>query len=217
MKRHILIFIIFLLAWPALPAAMEKAATLFAIMPDELLMSVEVNRRKDMIDLFHSGQKAQVENKLEGKATLTALTENFLSVDLSDNSNMQIKLFPTADSTYIIAVINTVCGPACDSRIDFYDQNWKVLEQKYYIELPSINDFITIPEKSSDEQKYDAGVIDMVLMQYSFDPQNDTIKISFQPKEYMLEEMYKRVEPYLNEQPIQFRWDGKKFIRIRLK
>lgn len=111
MKRHILIFITILLACPVMSAAMEKAATLFAIMPDELLMSVEVNRRKDMIDLFHSGQKAQVENKLKGKATLTALTENFLSVDLSDNSNMQIKLFQAADSTNIIAVINTVCGP----------------------------------------------------------------------------------------------------------
>ena len=215
MKRHILIFITILLACPVMSAAMEKAATLFAIMPDELLMSVEVNRRKDMIDLFHSGQKAQVENKLKGKATLTALTENFLSVDLSDNSNMQIKLFQAADSTNIIAVINTVCGPACDSRIDFYDQNWKALEQRHFIELPDINDFITLPEKSSDEQKYDAEVIDMILMQYSFDPENDTLSISFHPNEYMLDDMYKKVEPYLNDQPVQFSWDGKKFIRVK--
>ena len=46
--------------------AIEPAAQWFAAMPDSLVPTIEVNRRKDLIDLFHAGQKAQVATQLGG-------------------------------------------------------------------------------------------------------------------------------------------------------
>ena len=37
-------------------------------MPDSLVPSIEVNRRKDLIDLMHAGQKAEIVTKLGSKA-----------------------------------------------------------------------------------------------------------------------------------------------------
>ena len=112
----------------------QRVSSFFIIMPDELLPQIETNRRKDMIDLFQHSQKGGITNSLGGTSDVTALSDNYISVGLSSSSTMQIKLLPLkGKEETVIAVVNTVCAPACDSRIDFYDTNWKPLDRKDFI------------------------------------------------------------------------------------
>ena len=77
--------------------AIEPVAQLFVSMPDSLLPSIEVNRRKDMIDLIHAGQKAQTATKLGGNAEMTLLQDSILSIDLSSQSKIFLMLKLAAD------------------------------------------------------------------------------------------------------------------------
>ena len=70
-------------------SAIEPVAQLFIAMPDSLVPSIEVNRRKDLIDLMHAGQKAEIVTKLGGKAEMTLLQDSLLSIDLSKRSKIQ--------------------------------------------------------------------------------------------------------------------------------
>lgn len=70
-------------------SAIEPVAQLFIAMPDSLVPSIEVNRRKDLIDLMHAGQKAEIVTKLGSKAEMTLLQDSLLSIDLSKRSKME--------------------------------------------------------------------------------------------------------------------------------
>ena len=74
-------------------SAIEPVAQLFIAMPDSLVPSIEINRRKDLIDLMHAGQKAEIVTKLGGKAEMTLLQDSLLSIDLSKRSKMEIRWY----------------------------------------------------------------------------------------------------------------------------
>ena len=76
-------------------SAIEPVAQLFIAMPDSLVPSIEINRRKDLIDLMHAGQKAEIVTKLGGKAEMTLLQDSLLSIDLSKRSKMEIRWYDT--------------------------------------------------------------------------------------------------------------------------
>ena len=81
-------------------SAIEPVAQLFIAMPDSLVPSIEVNRRKDLIDLMHAGQKAEIVTKLGGKAEMTLLQDSLLSIDLSKRSKMEIRWYDTTGNDY---------------------------------------------------------------------------------------------------------------------
>ena len=89
-------------------SAIEPGAQLFIAMPDSLVPSIEINRRKDLIDLMHAGQKAEIVTKLGGKAEMTLLQDSLLSIDLSKRSKMEIRWYDTTGNDTIIALVNTV-------------------------------------------------------------------------------------------------------------
>lgn len=65
---RVIIVLSFLMCMPGLKA--QQVATYFVSMPDELLLQIEPNRRKDMIDFFQHGQKGGITNALGGSPKL---------------------------------------------------------------------------------------------------------------------------------------------------
>ena len=195
-----------------MPVGAQRVASFFIIMPDELLPQIETNRRKDMIDLFQHSQKGGVTNSLGGKSDVTALSDDYIAIGLSSASTMQIKLLPLKESDEtIIAVVNTVCAPACDSRIDFYDTNWKLLNKEELIHIPTDADFLS-EEKKSDNEALDAiKRVDISLMRYDFCEGNTDLQITYTIDEYLPEEMYKQIKPFLRDSSLVYLWDGSRF------
>ena len=190
----------------------QRVSSFFIIMPDELLPQIETNRRKDMIDLFQHSQKGGITNSLGGTSDVTALSDNYISVGLSSSSTMQIKLLPLkGKEETVIAVVNTVCAPACDSRIDFYDTNWKPLDRKDFIILPDNRDFLSDDEKSNENANEMVQRVDISLMRYDFCEGNDNLQITYTIDEYMPEEMYKQIKPYLRDSSLEYVLDGNHF------
>ena len=98
----------------------QDIAVYFEIIPEEQLMQIDANRRKDMIDLKKAGQPASFPNRLGGVSEMTELTNDYLRIRVSDNSTFEMKLLSINGQDNILAVVRTTCAPACDSEILFY-------------------------------------------------------------------------------------------------
>lgn len=190
--------------------AVEPAAQLFVAMPDSLVPSIEVNRRKDLIDLFHAGQSAQVTTKLGGMAQMTQLQENSFAIALSEQSQMLVHLYTTHGNDTIVAVVNTVYAPAADSRIRFFDSSWKGLHASKYITPPTREDFFLFPDSLTREQRQELmRPVDICLVEYTFEP-DGSICARQSWEKYLDHTTYNRLKPYLRES-ITLRWNGRQF------
>lgn len=204
------LFLLSAVATALMSQAVEPAAQLFAAMPDSLVPSLEVNRRKDLIDLFHAGQSAQVTTKLGGKAQMTELQEQSLVIALSEQSQMALHLYTTHDNDTLVALVNTVYAPAGDSRIRFFNSAWRELPASKYIELPTRDDFFLFPDSLSKAHREELmQATEICLIEYTFEP-DGSICARQSWEKYLDRETYSRLKPYLRES-ITLRWNGKNF------
>ena len=51
----------------------------------------------------------------------------------------------------MICVVTTVCGPACDSEVRFYNTDWQQLAKEDFIQLPSVGAFYLPVDTLTDE------------------------------------------------------------------
>ena len=181
-------------------SAIEPVAQLFIAMPDSLVPSIEVNRRKDLIDLMHAGQKAE----------MTLLQDSLLSIDLSKRSKMEIRWYDTTGNDTIIALVNTVYAPAGDSRIRFFDTAWKELPASEHIRRIRREEFFQFPDSLTKAQKEDLlRPVDIFLVEYNF-ATDGSLCARQSWANYLDKESFDRIEPYLQDSII-LHWDGKRF------
>lgn len=204
------LFFLSAIATALVSQAAEPAAQLFVSMPDSLVPSIEVNRRKDLIDLFHAGQQAQVTTKLGGTARMTQLQENLVVLSLSQQSQMALHLYTTHDNDTLVALVNTVYAPAGDSRIRFFNSAWRELPASKYIELPTRDDFFLFPDSLSKVQREELmQATEICLIEYTFEP-DGSICARQSWEKYLDRETYNRLKPYLRES-ITLRWNERQF------
>lgn len=214
MKKEIIVLILAFLICGSSDA--QRVASFFVIMPDELLPQLETNRRKDLVDFAKIGRKDKVENRLGGESEIIEMSDDFLAVRLSEQSTMQLKLLNINDTTTLIGVIRTVCAPACDSRLRFYDTSWKEQPSAAMWQPPVSGDFFDGSGDSvaSGVQESDQP-IDMMLTEYSFYPDNDRLSVRLTVKDYLPEKVYDRIDPLLKKEPLVWIWEGGRFRAVK--
>ena len=181
-------------------SAIEPGAQLFIAMPDSLVPSIEINRRKDLIDLMHAGQKAE----------MTLLQDSLLSIDLSKRSKMEIRWYDTTGNDTIIALVNTVYAPAGDSRIRFFDTAWKELPASERIRQIRREEFFQFPDSLTKAKKEDLlRPVNIFLVEYNF-ATDGSLCARQSWANYLDKESFDRIEPYLQDS-IVLHWNGKRF------
>lgn len=188
-------------------AKAQDMAPLFAAMPDALAPQLEDAWRKDLIDLYNAGKEAKLKNTMNGFSILQKLTSDYLLLQVSDNSTIELKLLPLVNDTEIIGMITTVSGPAPDSRIAFYSTDWKPLEALDLFTPPSGDWFIKEGvEKSGEAYLHAVSMLDMDLIRYSFSPDDSTLTATYTTPLYLSEKDRESVLPYLRETPKVYSW-----------
>ena len=106
----------------------------FKQMPTSILPTLSENNRLDMIDFLDSKLKAEVDNLLGGKSEMTALSDDSISIRVSEALYMTILLLkpsqPTDSLKQIICVAQTFGSDSLSlsTKIDFYTDKWEKLE-----------------------------------------------------------------------------------------
>lgn len=185
----------------------RKMREVFADMPDSLLVMLTRNNRLDCIDFIENDMKARVRNIFDNYSELTVLTDDYLSMALTERSRVDLKLFPAGDSLQVICMVRTYDGPVPESTVAFFDEQWTPLETDQCLRLPRFEEFWVKPESVSEEtflhlqQSMDLRCVKAML--YAEAP---ALEFTLQIGD-LSEEGRKDVAPCLK--PLRYLWDGK--------
>ena len=131
MKR---VLIIVWLAFCVFQLKAQNMAEVFVSMPDEYVPQLEDAWRKDLVDLYNSGENAQLKNNMNGTSRLVKLTKDYLLLESTERTTLELKLLPLVNNTFVICKIITVKAPVADSRIAFFSPDWKPLNASDLLE-----------------------------------------------------------------------------------
>lgn len=184
----------------------QEMKTLFIEAPDSVFPLLNKNLRVDCVDFLEAGMQYAVTNALEGKSTLVAMTPDYMLLETSSASTMEVKKLPLGDG-FIICVVNTVVAEASDSRAAFFDSSWRPISAHDLFTMPAIVDFFT--SQSVAEEFLDLCEIYLVSLKLSAD--NADIVAEYTMPSYMNKEDAEKVLPHL--QKIVYRWEGQRFVK----
>lgn len=206
MRRLILSLCICVLAgWSA---GAQDMAAVFTAMPDPMVPQLENAWRKDLIDLFRSGKEARLKNRMNGMSVLKQLTPDYLLLQVTDNSTIEMKLLPLINNTFVICQVTTVEGPVPDSRVSFFTTEWEPLAAPDLF-TPVTADWFIREGADRQEAAFQDAVsrLDMELIKYSLSPDSATLTATYTTPLYLSEEDRAKVMPYLKDVPKVYTWE----------
>lgn len=189
----------------------QNISPLVIAMPDDMLIGITLDQRKLLIAPENDTTDILVVNAVGDTVKRLGFSEDFISLQTSKVGNLQVKLLPLVNNTQIIGVITTVCGPACDSRINFYTTDWQPLAQSDLFSETTKESFI----KSGVDRNSEAflnvyATLDMTPVKLSFSATDRNVSAVYDIKKYLSKEDYEQLLPFLKEAPVTYTWD--KFV-----
>jgi len=210
MKQKI-IFTAFLLAIAINLVNAQTISELFVKSSEQEFLTLTSNNRLDLIDLYKAGQKAVVKNLLDDTCSLVRLTDNYLQIKVGENTT-EIFLLPMINDSKIVGLIQTVCAPVCDSRLEFFTTTWKKMDNSAFITLAEKNDFIKKGINQEDENIKNALIpLDISLMKLRYEPDKQELHQFYTTPEYLSETEMAKLTPYFTGTPKLFKWNQIRF------
>lgn len=190
----------------------QDMKTLFVAMPDSVVPLLTKVNREDFIDFLASNMKAEVKNRFGKPSELKKLNDDYLLLQTTERSAMEMKLLPVNDSVKVICVVNTVCAPVCDSEIRFYNTQWQELAQRDFIQLPSADAFYlpvdTLADKAFPAMREKA---DMELVKAALAEDKPVITFVYFTPDYLAKGEREKLAPYIKKEPVVYEWKEGKF------
>lgn len=211
MKR---IFIYVVAMFFILCAQAQEARHYFTSMPDSVLPLLTAVNRADCIDFLDSHMRAEITNRFNTKSEMTKLTPDFIEMKLSSASTWQMKVLPRADAQ-VVCVVSTVSGPAEDSHIRFYSDDWKALPLSSFIDAwPQIGDFFTAVPDTVNANRYQSyrSRVEMLLTKAVLSPDAQTLTFIFTTPAALDAETAAFLKPYIREEVV-YHWRDGQFVR----
>ncbi len=204
MMRRVLFFLLPLFALPI--HAQRKVKDAFTNAPDSVFPLLTTNNKLDCVDLIENKREARVKNRMEQEVVMTELTDSYLRMEMSPRSVVEMKMLN--DTTFCL--IQTYMGPAPDSHISFYSQNWEPLD--IHFDLPKVAEFWTsVPDSVARDAHFaQRSLEDITLVQICASAESDEITLTLQTSE-LAEKEKEIAQQYV--QPLRYRWNGRRFER----
>lgn len=211
-SNNIKITVALLLVMSCATMRAQKASELLASMPDSILPTLTKNNRLDFIDFISSNMKAEVTNRLNGKTTVTRLTDDDCMIDISELTHIQISILNTTDKPVVMFIHSSKIG-AWDSDIQFYTTEWKRLATNDFITLPQTEDFIEKSDTLADFQ-YENILTKAAnaLLDAKYDTETKTLTLNFTSSNADVDDFKRVVLPHVKP-TISYQWAEGKFTR----
>lgn len=172
--------------------------SLWVAMPDSLVPYLDTSARTNMVDRVGSG--ITTTNTLSGQSHIDTLTADYLKVQLSEASTLEIKRWKGSQGDSVLAVVSTVYGPEPESKLDFYDTSWHLLAAHVEAEAAPMMRPDTMTEERFETLQL---MIDPMMRAYQLSPDNATLTVRYSLP--MLSKAEKsEVEAILQEKKVRF-------------
>ena len=209
MKRHLL-FLVSIFC--TLSVMAQDMKTVFVAMPDSIVPLLTKVNREDCIDFLDSNMKAMVKNRFGNVAEMKVLTDDYVQMQVSEVSTLEMKLLPVNDSTRVICMVKTVCASACDSSVRFYASDWSAeLAAKDFLQVPSGDDFFLPNDSLTDEAALARKMADMPAMKASLSKDDASLTYQYTTPDYLNKEDREKLLPLLKKEPMVLRWSEGRF------
>lgn len=210
MKKLIYLFLVWGCTFSVAAQDMKKV---FIAMPDSLTPLLTKVNKEDCIDFLASNMKAEIKNRFDKSSEMKVLTEDYLQMQMTENSTLEMKLFPVNDSVKIVCMVKTVCSSACDSEIRFYDTSWKKeFPKSDYLQLPAPQTFYLPTDTVSSEVELIKRKADMHVMKAVLSKDDSSLSFIYTTPEYLNQEDREKLSPYLRKEAVVYRWEDGKFL-----
>jgi hypothetical protein len=180
----------------------QTAREAFISLPESMLIDLNANMRRDLVDLYQANRKAVVSNLLGDSVALENMAPDYFLLK-TGNGNMQIIVLQMINESKLYCLIQTVCAPVCDSRIEFYSVSWKQLNTSTFITPFPQTDFINTDENSP--------LPGMVFMQYVYHPETSSLQQIYNTPQSLSIEDQGTVQALLKEKVKEYKWNGFQF------
>ncbi len=209
MQRILLIVLIFFCAMPMVAQDMKSV---FIAMPDSIAPLLTQVNKEDCVDFLDSNMKAEVTTRFGGTAEMKVLTEDYVFLQTTPSSTLEMKLLPVNDSTKVVCMVKTVCASACDSEIHFYTSDWKgKMAVGDFLQKPEQEAFYLPNDSVTEESVLIRKKADMHLMKASLSKEDASLTFIYTTPDYLNKEDKKQMLRYLNPNPVVFQWKDGKF------
>lgn len=203
-------FILSLLAITVMAKA-QNISPLVIAMPDDMLVGITLDQRKLLITPESDTAQVAIVNAMGDTVTRLGFSEDFICLQTSKSGALQVKLLPLVNNTQILGLITSVCGPACDSKIEFYTTDWKPLSQSDLFPRINKDDFFKDDIDRNSEVFLNAyAALDMTPVKLRFSATGKNITAVYDIKSYLSKEAYDQIKPFLKDAPLIYTWD--KFV-----
>ena len=163
--------------------------------PDSIIPYLTEQTRKQLVDSTAKGEMQEVTNLFSEDTKLTALTADYLSVNLSASSKLTMKLL--------------YMGPLPDSRITLYDYKWQKIAGNFVPEFTA-DSFLARTDSIDDEEWHQARqLIETRLISYELSATDNSLKVSCSPI-LLSSEQQTLIDKLLRTRLLV--WDGKRFV-----
>ena len=190
----------------------QDMKALFVSMPDSIAPLLTKVNREDFIDFLASNMKAEVKNRFGQPTELKKLTDDYLYLQTTSKSSMEMKLLPLNDSVKIVCMVNTVCASASDSEIRFFSTQWQELPKQDYMKLPSVEAFYLPVDSLKEDFLLLREKADMELLKATLSPDSAVLSIAYTTPDYLAKSERKKLAVYIKKEPIVYEWVGGRFI-----
>lgn len=193
-----------IVAIAALTVQARTAADFFGMAEaDTAFDAISATTRLDMLDYAHSGLTTPSNNRQGGVARIISVSDK--SIKLIPATSVEASLdILTAGKDTVLMVIETLPLPQKDSRISFYDTQWRPLK-KIPLDTPKISDWIATKDKATLEQARQQ--LPFILSTAEYDHETRTLTLTSSMDRYYVSEdtpaalaqMHKRLDFRLDD------------------
>lgn len=206
MIRNYIVFAFCFLWLNATLGNAQNMKSIFVNMPDSIEPLLTKVNKEDCVDFLDSGMKAVVKNRFDRSAELKVLTSDYLQMQLSDVSTLELKLLPLKDSVRIICMVKTVCASACDSDVRFFDTKWNELDASDFLKYP-IEDVFFLPLDSlTDDVQELRAKADICLMKASLSADDSSLTWEYTTPLTLHKDDRERLIPLLRKELLTMQW-----------
>lgn len=167
--------------------------------------------RLDMLDYWDVDSVYKASNVMEGLSWLEKVTPNYLKVNITPVSCLEIKILPGKKGNFAMTIYTVGDDvQAQDSEVKFYDESLKELETSKYFEMPKVKDFFAIPKGSLTKMKEIEEMIPFPTMAFSANPENDNIEARLTVEKYINEDDW-NIARIFAKPSITLKWEKDKY------